>query len=78
MGYSTFVSSNVGNKATDYSNVLFGDMSKIKMAMFGGLDLLFDPYTLSRQGVGSLIATALVDGDAVQNGSAFVEIQTAS
>ncbi len=78
MGYSTFVSSNVGNKATDYSNVLFGDMSKIKMAMFGGLDLLFDPYTLSRQGVGSLIATALVDGDAVQNGAAFVEIQTAS
>ena len=78
MGYSTFVSSNVGNKATDYSNVLFGDMSKIKMAMFGGLDLLFDPYTLSRQGVGSLIATALVDGDAVQNGSTLVEIQTAS
>lgn len=78
MGYSTFVSSNVGNKATDYSNVLFGDMSKIKMAMFGGLDLLFDPYTLSRQGVGSLIATALVDGDAVQNSAAFVEIQTAS
>lgn len=78
MGYKTFVSSNVGNKASNFDNVLFGDMSKIKMAMFGGLDLLFDPYTLSRQGVGSLIATALVDGDAVQNGTAFVEIQTAS
>ena len=76
--YFSLVSSNVGNKTTDYDNVLFGDFSKVHIAQFGGLDILFDPYTSAGAGVGRMIATSLVDGDAVQNGSAFVEIQTAS
>lgn len=75
--YDTYVSSNVGNGAS-FDNVLFGDFSKVHIAQFGGLDLLFDPYTKSRQGIGSLIATSLVDGDAVQNASAFVRIETAA
>ena len=76
--YPTFVSSNVGNKTTNYDSVLFGDFSKVKLGMFGGLDILFDPYTKSRQGIGSMVATALVDGKAVQNTVAFAEIETAS
>lgn len=76
--YATFVSSNVGNKATNYDSVLFGDFSKVKIAQFGGLDILFDPYTKSRQGIGSMVATALLDGAAVQNTTAFAEIETAA
>ena len=53
---------------------LFGDFSKVHLAQFGGLDLLYDPYTKSRQGLGTLIATTLVDGDAVQNNLAFATL----
>ena len=74
--YATFVSSLVGNKTTNYDSVLFGDFSKVKMAQFGGLDILFDPYTLSAQGIGRMVAAALLDGDAVQNAEAFVQIET--
>ena len=76
--YFSFVSSNVGTKTTDYDNVLFGDFSRVHIAQFGGLDLLFDPYTSAASGVGRMIATSLVDGNAVDNGTAFVEIQTES
>jgi len=74
--YATFVSSLVGNKTTNYDSVLFGDFSKVKLAQFGGLDILFDPYTLSAQGIGRMVAAALLDGDAVQNADAFVQIET--
>ena len=76
--YASYVSSNVGNKATDFDNVLFGDFSKVHIAQFGGLDLLFDPFTSASAGVGRMIATSLVDGDAVQNATAFAQIETAA
>ena len=77
--YFSFVSSNVGFKASsNFDNVLFGDFSRVHIAQFGGLDLLFDPYTSAASGVGRMIATSLVDGNAVDNGTAFVEIQTTS
>ena len=77
--YFSFVSTNVGYKASsNFDNVLFGDFSRVHIAQFGGLDLLFDPYTSAASGVGRMIATSLVDGNAVDNGTAFVEIQTES
>ncbi len=76
--YFSFVSSNVGNKASNFDSVLFGDFSRVHIAQFGGLDVLFDPYTNAASGVGRMIATSLVDGNAVDNGTAFVEIQTTS
>jgi len=76
--YPTFVSSLVGNKATNFDSVLFGDFSKVKLAQFGGLDILFDPYTLSAQGIGRMVAAALLDGNAVQTADAFVQIETAA
>jgi len=76
--YFSFVSSNVGNKASNFDSVLFGDFSRVHIATFGGLDVLFDPYTNAASGVGRMIATSLVDGNAVDNGTAFVEIQTTS
>ena len=73
--YYGFFSTNVGNGGTaNKAQALFGDFSKVHLAQFGGLDLLYDPYTKSRQGLGTLIATTLVDGDAVQNNLAFANL----
>ena len=77
-GYFAFITSNCGAyTAGTGTNYLLGDFSKVHIAQFGGLDILFDPYTKSRQGVGSLVCTSLVDGDAVDNGTAFVKIANA-
>jgi len=73
--YFGFFSTNVGNGGTaDKAHALFGDFSKVHIAQFGGLDVLFDPYTKSRQGVGSLVCTSLVDAKAVQGGVAFSKL----
>jgi HK97 family phage major capsid protein len=69
--YYGFVSSNVGNDATTKARALFGDFTRMHLAQFGGIDILFDGYTLARQGQGSLIVTTLVDGNATQVASAF-------
>lgn len=70
--YFGFVSTNVGNDATTgKARALFGDFSRMHLAQFGGIDILFDGYTLARQGQGSLIVTTLVDGNATQVASAF-------
>jgi HK97 family phage major capsid protein len=73
--YFGFFSTNVGSGGTaNKAHAIFGDFSRVHLAQFGGLDLLFDPYTKSRQGLGTLIATTLVDGDAVQNAEAFATL----
>ena len=73
--YYGFFSTNVGEGGTaDKAHCMFGDFSRVHLAQFGGLDLLFDPYTKSRQGLGSLIATTLVDGDATDNATAFATL----
>ena len=61
-----------GTAAKDHA--LFGDFSKVHIAQFGGLDILFDPYTNAASGLPRLVVTSLVDGNAVQNGSAFVNL----
>ena len=77
LGYFAFASSNVGNEAGTGTNYLLGDFSKVHIAQFGGLDLLFDPYTNAAAGVGRMIATSLVDGAAVQNNTAFIRVDNA-
>ncbi len=73
--YFGYFSTNVGNGGTaGKAHAIFGDFSRVHLAQFGGLDLLFDPFTKSRQGLGTLIATTLVDGDAVQNDVAFATL----
>ena len=77
--YFAFTSTNVGYKASsNFDNVLFGDFSRVHIAQFGGLDLLFDPYTSAASGIGRMIATSLVDGNAVDNDTAFAQIETTS
>ena len=55
-------------------NSLFGDFSKVHIAQFGGLDVLYDPYTNGATGEPRMIVTSLVDGNAVQNGAAFANL----
>jgi len=69
--YFGFVSTNVGNDATTKARAMFGDFTRMHLAQFGGIDILFDQYSLARQGLGSLIVTTLVDGAATTPGSAF-------
>lgn len=69
--YFGFVSTNVGNDATTKARAMFGDFTRMHLAQFGGIDILFDQYSLARQGLGSLIVTTLVDGKATTPGSAF-------
>jgi HK97 family phage major capsid protein len=74
-GYFAFVSGNVASSGgATKDHALFGDFSKVHIAQFGGLDVLFDPYTNGATGEPRMIVTSLVDGDAVQNGSAFASL----
>ena len=73
--YFGFFSSNVGNGGTGgKGHCMFGDFSRVHIAQFGGLDLLFDPYTNAASGLGRIVATSLVDGNAVDNTTAFANI----
>ena len=71
-GYYGFVSGNVAAQGgAGKEHILFGDFSKVHIAQFGGLDILYDPYTGGDTGEPRMIVTSLCDGDAVQNSSAF-------
>jgi len=74
-GYFSFVSSNVGNGGgATKDHALFGDFSKVHIAQFGGLDVIYDIYTNSGTGEPRYVLTSLVDGDAVQNDTAFASL----
>jgi HK97 family phage major capsid protein len=74
-GYFSFVSPNVGNGGTaGKDHALFGDFSKCHIAQFGGLDVIYDIYTNAGTGEPRYILTSLVDGDCVQNDTAFVNL----
>jgi len=74
-GYFSFVSSNVGNgSGATKDTALFGDFSKVHIAQFGGLDVIYDIYTNAGTGEPRYILTSLVDGDAVQNQTAFISL----
>lgn len=74
-GIFGFVSGNVAASGTaSKAHALLGDFSKVHIAQFGGLDILVDPYTNGGVGETRMIVTSLVDGDAVQNSTAFVNL----
>ena len=73
--YFGFFSTNCGQGGTGgKAHCLFGDFSRVHIAQFGGLDMLWDPYTNAASGMGRLVATSLVDGNAVDNTTAFANI----
>ena len=58
-----YVSQNVGNGSNDTrARALCVDIAKVHLALFGGLDMLVDPYSVATSGGVRLIMTALVDG----------------
>tara|TARA_R100001443_G_scaffold3277_2_gene10396 strand:+ start:596 stop:1822 length:1227 start_codon:yes stop_codon:yes gene_type:complete len=62
-GYNYYVSSNVGNGGTAANDqILFADFSRFHIGVFGSLDLLFDPYSLSGAGLGRIVANSMFDG----------------
>tara|TARA_Y100001937_G_scaffold38781_1_gene55173 strand:+ start:7363 stop:8592 length:1230 start_codon:yes stop_codon:yes gene_type:complete len=70
--YFGFFSTNVGNGgASGKAHALFGDFSRCHLAQFGGIDILFDPYTLGRRGQASMVVTTLVDGMTTDSTTAF-------
>ena len=74
-GFFAFVSSNVASSGVaGKEHVLFGDFSKVHIAQFGGLDMLFDPYTGADTGEPRMVVTGLFDGDATQNATAFANL----
>ena len=77
LGYFAFTSSNVGGTAGSGTNYMLGDFSKVHIAQFGGLDVIYDIYTNAGTGEPRYVITSLVDGDAVQNDTAFVKIANA-
>ncbi len=57
------ISANVGNGSGDTkARALMLDMEKVHLAMFGGLDVLVDPYSQSLSGGTSLVLSTLLDG----------------
>ncbi len=74
-GFYAFVSSNVASSGSSTKgHVLFGDFTKVHIAQFGGLDMLFDPYTNADTGEPRMVVTGLFDGDACQNATAFANL----
>ena len=64
------ITSHLGADGTTANDkILCGDFSKVHLGVFGGLDILFDPYTLAGKGGARMVATGLVDGLCAQNGS---------
>tara|TARA_R110002051_G_scaffold280089_1_gene341628 strand:+ start:4659 stop:5879 length:1221 start_codon:yes stop_codon:yes gene_type:complete len=73
-GYYAFQSANVADAGTaSKAHALFGDFSKVHIAQFGGLDMLYDPYSNASTGMPQMVVTGLFDGDAVQN-SSFIKL----
>ena len=57
------ISANVGNGSNDTrARALMLDMEKVHLAMFGGLDMLVDPYSQSLLGGTRLVMSTLLDG----------------
>ena len=66
-GYFSFITSNLNSGGTaSKTAALFGDFSKVHIAQFGGLDVIYDVYTNAGTGEPRYVLTSLVDAGAVQ------------
>ena len=66
-GYYSFVTSNLNSGGTAAKTAaLFGDFSKVHIAQFGGLDVIYDIYSGAGTGEPRYVLTSLVDAGAVQ------------
>jgi len=66
-GYFAFITSNLNSGGTaSKTAALFGDFSKVHIAQFGGLDVIYDIYSGAGTGEPRYVLTSLVDAGAVQ------------
>ena len=60
-GYPTFFSNGVTKDPGVSANFFFGDFSKMYMGMFGGLDIMVDPYSVAINGQTRLVLNQYMD-----------------
>jgi|TARA_Y100000593_G_scaffold35841_1_gene69959 HK97 family phage major capsid protein len=66
-GYFSFITSNLNSGGTaSKTAAMFGDFSKVHVAQFGGLDVIYDIYSGAGTGEPRYVLTSLVDAGAVQ------------
>ena len=67
-GYFSFITSNLNSGGVAAKTAaLFGDFSKVHIAQFGGLDVIYDIYSGAGTGEPRYVLTSLVDAGAVQS-----------
>jgi len=74
-GHKYFVTTNLGSGHTAAKDcALYGAFDHLHIGQFGGMDIVYDPYTLGQRGIGRLIVTTLMDGKA-DNATLFRKTQ---
>ena len=64
-GHRYFVTTNLNSGGTAGKDAaLYGAFDHLHIGQFGGMDVVYDPYTLGQRGIGRLIVTTLMDGAA--------------
>ena len=71
-GYPTFFTNGCTKDAGVSADFFFGDFSKLYMGMFGGLDIMVDPYTEAVNGQTKLVLNQYMDWG-VSDGAGFVK-----
>jgi HK97 family phage major capsid protein len=71
-GYPTFFTNGCTKDAGVSADFFFGDFSKLYMGMFGGLDIMVDPYSVAVNGQTRLVLNQYMDWG-VSDGAGFVK-----
>ena len=71
-GYPAYFTNGCTRSAGVSGDFIYGDFSRLFIGMFGGLDILVDPYTQAASGSNRLVLNNYMDFG-VANGSAFVK-----
>ena len=71
-GYQTFFTNGCTSDAAATADFYFGDFSKMYMGMFGGLDIMVDPYSVAINGQTRLVLNQYMDWG-FANPSGFVK-----
>lgn len=71
-GYPTYFTNGCTKTGTASADFYFGDFSKLYMGMFGGLDIMVDPYSVAVNGQTRLVLNQYMDWG-VSDGAGFVK-----
>ena len=71
-GYPTFFTNGCTKTGSASADFFFGDFSKLYMGMFGGLDIMVDPYSVAINGQTRLVLNQYMDWG-VSDGAGFVK-----